>query len=274
MDTLREVEETDREWWWKDSQDKLRKEVNMKNIDKKAKNIVFFLGDGMGVSTLTAARILKGQQDSSLTGGEQTKLVFEEFPYLGLVRTYCYDATVADSACSATGYLGGVRANANTLGVTANVKEGDCGASNVDTNRVVSILGRAQEGGKSTGVVTTDSLTGASPAGTYAHSANRDWENDQGTPPECEDIASQLVHGDVGRGLKVALGGGRIHFRNTWGREDGRKEGIPVIMWRLRKLSTNSTSRRQIPSWVCLPRITLTIILIFPQTPVSPHSQR
>ena len=49
----------------------------------KAKNIVFFLGDGMGVSTLTAARVHKGQQRAGMVGGEQEKLIFEQFPHLG-----------------------------------------------------------------------------------------------------------------------------------------------------------------------------------------------
>ena len=49
----------------------------------KAKNVVFFLGDGMGVSTLTTARVHKGQQRAGMVGGEQEKLVFEQFPHLG-----------------------------------------------------------------------------------------------------------------------------------------------------------------------------------------------
>ena len=49
----------------------------------KAKNVVFFLGDGMGVSTLTTARVHRGQQRAGMVGGEQEKLVFEQFPNLG-----------------------------------------------------------------------------------------------------------------------------------------------------------------------------------------------
>ena len=73
-------------------------------VPGKAKNVVFFLGDGMGVSTLTTARVHKGQQRAGMVGGEQEKLVFEQFPHLGqsalfahaLLKPlckcmYCYD---------------------------------------------------------------------------------------------------------------------------------------------------------------------------------------
>jgi alkaline phosphatase len=131
------------------------------------------------------------------------------------------------------------------VGVTAEVREGDCAGQKVAAHQASSLLAWAQAAGRATGLVTTDrcrvvagsgalpcSLTGASPAGVFAHSANRDWENDtagalsslldlrpQVTPPECEDIASQLVTGRVGRGLRVVLGGGAGHFRS---RRDGR----------------------------------------------------
>lgn len=60
------------------------------------------------------------------------------------------------------------------------------------------------------GLVTTTQVTHASPAGVYAHTANRNWENNQvllddgGNPEVCSDIAKQLIHGNVGRKLKVS----------------------------------------------------------------------
>ena len=66
-----------------------------------------------------------------------------------------------------------------------------------------------KDAGKSTGVVTTTRVTHASPAGTYAHIANRDWENDveivsAGEDPDrCDDIAKQLVLNDPGKNIKV-----------------------------------------------------------------------
>ena len=85
------VEET-KDYWNTEAQQRLLREVNHVDTDKQAKNVIIFLGDGMGVSTLTAARIAKGQQ-AGLEGGEQAVLSFEEFPHLALSRTYCVDST-------------------------------------------------------------------------------------------------------------------------------------------------------------------------------------
>jgi len=62
-----------------------------------------------------------------------------------------------------------------------------------------SLMMWAQHAGKATGIVTTDRLTGASPAGTYAHSASRDWEGVGVTG--CADIAAQLVRDSPGHGV-------------------------------------------------------------------------
>ena len=61
-----------------------------------AKNVIFFLGDGMGISTVTAARIYAGQAAGAT--GEEHSLAFEAFPHLALIKTYNTDAQVPDSA--------------------------------------------------------------------------------------------------------------------------------------------------------------------------------
>lgn len=125
---------------------------------------------------------------------------------------------MADSASTATAYLCGVKANYATIGVTANVELDDCNASMDPKNRVYSIAKWAQEDGKRTGIVTTARVTHASPAGVYAHVANREWESDFNVrnysqdPARCDDIARQLVFGETGRDLNVILGGGRAKF--------------------------------------------------------------
>lgn len=75
-----------------------------KQLEKKnnlntniAKNVVFFLGDGMSISTLSATRMYMG--------GEEKSLSFEKFPFVGMSKTYCTDFQVADSACTSTGKL-------------------------------------------------------------------------------------------------------------------------------------------------------------------------
>lgn len=125
---------------------------------------------------------------------------------------------MADSACSATAYLCGVKANYGTIGVNAAVPNNNCTASNDPRNHVDSIAAWAQKAGKGTGIVTTSRVTHASPSGAFAHVANREWECDADVesfgndPRSCDDIARQLVHGEPGKNFKVIFGGGRKKF--------------------------------------------------------------
>ena len=74
-----------------------------------AKNAILFVGDGMGFSTVTAARILDGQMKGKL--GEENVLSWEMFPWSAQVKTYAVDIQGADSASSATAFLGGIKSN-------------------------------------------------------------------------------------------------------------------------------------------------------------------
>src|SRR5262245_27070939 len=65
-----------------------------------AKNVIFFVGDGMGVSTVTATRIY--------SVGVSGKLAVDQFPYVGLSRTYSSDTITADSAPTMTAMMTGV----------------------------------------------------------------------------------------------------------------------------------------------------------------------
>ncbi|PNF15816.1 hypothetical protein B7P43_G09886 [Cryptotermes secundus] len=201
--------EDDSEFWINKAQSVLSAKLARKAITGPAKNVIMFLGDGFSIPTLAAARAYLGQSQGA--PGEETELSFEEFPNTGLSKTYCVDSQVADSACSATAYLSGVKANIGTAGVTGRVKVDDCAAMRNTSNQVSSILKWSQDAGKSTGVVTTTRITHASPSGTYAHIANRDWENDaevrnSGQDPDiCDDIAEQLVNRIPGKNIKVSI---------------------------------------------------------------------
>jgi len=203
--------------WMKAAQSSLKAKLTHRNIEGVAKNVIFFLGDGMSLPTVTAARIFKGQLEGS-EFGEEGLLYFENFPNIGVSKTFCSDSQVADSACSATAYLSGTKANIATIGVKPTVGFRDCKHMMNVTHQVESILAWAQAAGKSTGIVTTTRVTHASPAGTYAHIADRDWENDHlikssGADPEkCDDIAEQLVLKHPGQNINVILGGGRREF--------------------------------------------------------------
>ncbi|WP_341503299.1 alkaline phosphatase [Gallaecimonas sp. GXIMD4217] len=176
-----------------------------------AKNVILFVGDGMGVSTITAARIFEGQKLGY--SGEEHKLSFETLPYVGFAKTYNTDAQTPDSAGTMTAMMTGVKTDAGIINVAEAVERGDC--STVAGHELVSALQLAEEAGMSTGVVSTARLTHATPAATYAVAPDRNWENDTKLPAEatgCKDIASQLIDFNYGNGIEVALGGGRREF--------------------------------------------------------------
>lgn len=127
-------------------------------------------------------------------------------------QTYCIDQTVADSACSATSYLTGVKPRVGTLGVNGNVVRDNCTTGLDENNFTYSIAKWAMDAGKSAGLVTTARVTHATPAGVYAHVASRDWEKDTRHCPDNDDIAKQMIRGNIGSNLKVILGGGRKQF--------------------------------------------------------------
>lgn len=121
---------------------------------------------------------------------------------------------MADSACSATAFLTGVKGNIETIGVSGNVANRDCLASNNPANRAVSSMKWAQLAGKRTGVVTNMRVTHATPAGAYANVAQRNWECDKDIYSDplsnktcvgsSSDIARQLIEQDTGRNLNVS----------------------------------------------------------------------
>lgn len=160
---------------------------------------------------------------------------------------------LADSACSATAYLGGVKSNFGTIGVTADVEKGDCSAQEKPENQVDSILAWAQAAGKSTGIVTTTRVTHASPAGSYAHVANRKWECDEDVrkreahPDRCSDIAEQLVLSEPGLKIDVILGGGRKKFlpksvKDSEGKSGERRDGKNLIeSWKFLRTDVNAS---------------------------------
>ncbi|XP_018790491.1 PREDICTED: alkaline phosphatase-like [Bactrocera latifrons] len=207
-------EELDPNFWRRSANEELQKRLSNKLNTNKAKNVIFFLGDGMPLTTVAAARILKGQREGK--PGEESQLSFEKFPYTGLSRTYCTNAQVADSACTSTAYLTGVKTNILFLGVSPNMNFNDCKSSMDPANDLTSLYDWAQAAGKSTGFVTTTTLTHASPSGGYAHVSNRLWECDTDVrtylgddyTSDCIDIATQLVTEEPGRKLDFIMGGG------------------------------------------------------------------
>ncbi|MFK7830127.1 MAG: alkaline phosphatase [Congregibacter sp.] len=205
--------------WYRDASQR----VAAANAGRGAKNVVLFLGDGMGITTVTAARILAGQRSGK--PGEENTLSFESFPVTGLVKTYNVNAQTADSAGTMSAIVTGVKTDIGVFGVDEQVEQGNCASG--QGRELLSLLDIAELAGRATGVVSTARLTHATPGATYAKTAERDWEDDSGMPETaralgCTDVASQFVNyqsrlnrqfgAGASDGIEVALGGGRQHF--------------------------------------------------------------
>ncbi|MEO5823407.1 MAG: alkaline phosphatase [Vicinamibacteraceae bacterium] len=186
---------------------------------RRAKNVIFFVGDGMGVSTITATRVY--------SVGVAGQLVVDQFPYTALSRTYGADAITPDSAPTMTAMMTGVNTNAGVLGLDETTEPLDFNHDG-DGRAPWTLLEEAKAAGMKVGVVSTARITHATPAATYAHINNRDNEN---------AIALQALPTDatfnrrLGRGIDILMGGGRQFFvpssvvdeeGGTGSRPDGR----------------------------------------------------
>lgn len=177
------------------------------------KNVLFFLGDGMGITTLTAMRIYEV--------GEAGSITIDTLPESAFVRTYSEDGQVTDSAPSMAAYMTGVKMKNEVISMSAgtNAYRPD-GSQFVDASgnstceagngkAVPTLLELMKAKGYATGVVSTTRITHATPATTYSHVCNRNGEN---------TIAAQMVpngagfNAALGNGIDVVLGGGLRHF--------------------------------------------------------------
>jgi alkaline phosphatase len=189
----------------------------------RAKNVIFFLGDGMGITTLTAARIF--------AVGESGDLTIDTLPESAFVKTFSNDAQVTDSAASMSAYMTGVKQDNGVISMSSDTrsispgpdKNGNLLASRCASGHAVPTLAElAKRHGLAAGVVTTDSVTGATPAATYAHACSRKAYN---------DISASLVPGGagfnqaLGTGMDLVFGGGAqffAPFERGGKRSDGR----------------------------------------------------
>ncbi|KAF1021219.1 MAG: Alkaline phosphatase H [Paracidovorax wautersii] len=177
------------------------------------KNVIFLLGDGMGITTLTASRIYKV--------GEAGELAIDRLPETAFVHTYSLDGQVTDSAPSMAAYMTGVKMRNEVISMSPETRATDANGkayvASEDTTCPTSgngepaetLLEQMKAAGYGTGVVTTTRVTHATPATTYAHVCHRDAYN---------TIAAALVPGGagynsrLGDGIDVILGGGLRNF--------------------------------------------------------------
>ncbi|MFD0912999.1 alkaline phosphatase [Methylophilus luteus] len=207
------------QFWLNDGAASLNDSKKLVPNAKKAKNIILFVGDGMGISTVTGARIFEGQLKG--IDGERNKLSFEEFPYVALSKTYSTNQQTSDSAPTMTAIISGVKTNDGIISLNQSVARNEANPSVINAGKVTTILEQAEIAGKSTGVVSTARITHATPAATYAHISNRDWEGNANLSAAAatngvKDIAAQLIDnfgtGKIGDGIDVVFGGGRSYF--------------------------------------------------------------
>jgi alkaline phosphatase len=180
---------------------------------RPARNVLLFVGDGMGIATVTAARILEGQLRGQT--GEENLLAFERLPYVALSKTYNTNQQVPESSGTMSAIVTGSKTSAGVLSVDASVPVGDHRA--VKGHELETLFERAEARGLATGIVTTTTITHATPAACYAHSPDRGWESDARLSDAARadgfpDLARQFVEFRAGDGLEVAFGGGRAFF--------------------------------------------------------------
>ncbi len=212
--------------WYAAGQKKILDAQKLFPGKKRAKNVILFVGDGMGIPTITTTRILAGQQQNQT--GESYQLSFEKFPHLALSKTYNTNQQVPDSAGTMTAMITGVKTSAGVLSVDETVKVNE--TNNIQTRTLKTLIEEAEEQGLATGIVTTTRITHATPGAAYAHIANRDWEADSQLPEAAKnagvaDIALQLIQFSSGDGINLILGGGSSYFlpQSEKGlRDDGR----------------------------------------------------
>lgn len=202
------------QWWFRNGAAQAAQASAQAHADgQHAKNVIVFLGDGMSIPDIAAAHVLAGQRRG--VDGESYRLSFEQFPFSALSRTYETDQQTPDSAGTMTAIMTGVKTRAGFIGVSQVPHRQDCAGSR--GQELVSTLELAAAAGMSTGAVTTTRITHATPAATYGHLPERNWEVDAAMPPMaraqgCKDFAAQLIDFPLAGGLTVAMGGGRTEF--------------------------------------------------------------
>lgn len=143
---------------------------------QKARNVILMIGDGMGLSQISAGMYLNNNQ-----------LYLEQFPVIGLQKVYSADNLITDSAAGATAFACGIKTNNGYLGVDTKGQP------------VKSILEEAEGRGLATGMVVTSTIVHATPAAFIAHVPDRN---------RYEDIAKAIVQSDI----DLIIGGGMKYF--------------------------------------------------------------
>ncbi len=169
----------------------IQKPVRFMSEGQQPKNIILLIGDGMGLTQVSTSYYFNDKPSN-----------FSRFNNIGLHQTTPIGAKITDSASGATAFSAGVKSYNGAIGVDQ------------DTQAVETILEILSQKGLSTGVVSTSSITHATPASFYAHTKSRRMQ---------DEIARQLMNSKV----DFFAGGGRKFFAD---RKDGENliEGLKL----------------------------------------------
>jgi len=199
--------------------------ANLAHAAGEAKNVIFFLGDGMGPVTVTAARIYKGEKQlaakpDSLVSPERAKLTMQSLPYAARVKTFSLDGQTTDSAPSMAAYMTGVKMRNEVISMSSDTAAVDASGNQyisgedttcpaTDGTPAETLLELSKAKGRSVGAVSTTRVGHATPAATYAHVCNRNAYNtiaEQSTPGHARYNAKLLD------GIDVLMGGGQRNY--------------------------------------------------------------
>lgn len=178
----------------------------------QAKNVILFIGDGMGISTITAARIFDGQSQGKK--GEEHQLAFDSFENVSLIKTYNTNAQVPDSAGTATAILSGYKTNIGAINVPPALLEARSPDSCNPEALPPTLTKRSHDAEKAVGIISTARITHATPAAMYGYAPLRDLESDKdikGPFVNCTSLAQQMTNSQA----EVILGGGYEEFSDT-----------------------------------------------------------
>ncbi|CAA6830350.1 MAG: Alkaline phosphatase (EC [uncultured Aureispira sp.] len=145
--------------------------------NQRPKNVIFLIGDGMGLTQITAGSIAK-----------KTPLVLEKFRQIGLVKTYS-TKLITDSAAGATAMATGSKTYNGAISM------------DIHQNKLKTIVEYAEEANWLTGIVTTATVTHATPACFYGHQPTRSRVN--------QKLAAEFMT----KNIEVLMGGGWNYFK-------------------------------------------------------------
>ncbi len=166
--------------------------------EKRARNVILFIGDAGGLPVLNAAAAYKGKAQS---------LFIQQMPHIGLMETSTATTWVSDSAAAMTAIVTGQKTQGGVISQSQSAIKGK-----QDGEPLKTILEYAEEHGLSTGVITDDDVTGATAAACYSHANDR---------KKAVDIFSQLLKPRYGNGVDILIGEGKTAMTETpaavWG---------------------------------------------------------